>query len=111
MVRNAAPLVKRQLGGADVEMAVDLQRVAVDDFAVEPLRDFQRQIAFSGAGGAGHCNQREFHYVCNDERTGGEESHGMGCSHVCIETPLYNINVIFGLLRPPSGRKKESRNS
>ena len=58
VVRNAAPLFRRQLGGSDIEVPVDLERVAVDHFAVERFGNGQRQSALSGAGGAGHCNQR-----------------------------------------------------
>ena len=36
---NAAALGQRQLGGADIKVAIHLQGVAVDDFAVELFRD------------------------------------------------------------------------
>ena len=58
VVGNAAALRQRQLGGSDIEVPVDLERVAVDHFAVESFRQGQRQAAFSGARGTGHCNQR-----------------------------------------------------
>ncbi len=57
MVRNPMPGRFRQLGRADVEMAIDLQRITVDDFTVEFLRDTDGKLAFAGPGGAYHCNQ------------------------------------------------------
>ena len=65
VVRNAAPLVGRQLGGSDIEVPVDLQRVAVDHFAVERFGNGQRQAALSGSRGAGHCNQRALRRIRN----------------------------------------------
>jgi hypothetical protein len=59
------------------------------------LCDGKRQIAFSGASGAGHCNQGEFRRVCNDERWGGEwirMSHGMGCFEVISESRTRVLN-------------------
>ena len=58
MVRNAPALAFRELGGAYVEVAKDLQGIAIDNFAVEFLCDFESQIALAGAGGANYRNQR-----------------------------------------------------
>src|SRR5919198_6184978 len=41
------------LGGADVEVAVDLLRVGADDLRAQPLRQLQRQSRLAGRGGAG----------------------------------------------------------
>ena len=64
MVGNTAPLGGRQFGGADIEVAIHLQRIAVDDFAVELLGNHKCQIALSRAGRTGDCNQGPVGYVC-----------------------------------------------
>ena len=58
VVWNPAAFFRRQLGGADIEVAEDLQGIAVDDFTVEFFSDCEGQIAFSGAGGTDNRNQR-----------------------------------------------------
>ena len=58
MVRDAAAFRKRQFRGADVEIPVDLEGIAVDDFAPELFRHEKCEVALSGASGTGHCNQR-----------------------------------------------------
>ena len=50
MMRNAAALGSRDLVGADVEAAIDRGRIAVDDLAVEPLGERERQRALAGRG-------------------------------------------------------------
>ena len=90
VVGNAAPLLRRQLGGSDIEVAVDLERIAVDHFAVERFGNGQRQVAFSGAGGTGHCNQRALRRI----RTNDIGWIG-AFPAVCASTPLYNDKVIF----------------
>jgi len=56
MVRDAAALFDRQLGGADVHAAIELHRVGVDDFrpalTAKSLRDVEGQLRLAGAGGA-----------------------------------------------------------
>jgi hypothetical protein len=41
----------RNLGGAYIEAAVNLQRIAIDDFCSEGARDAKGQVAFAGARG------------------------------------------------------------
>jgi hypothetical protein len=83
MMRNITALGEGQLGSADIEVAIDLQRVAIDDFSVELLGNEERQIALSGPGGTGDCNQgslaRVWLYVVRG---------------ICGQTPLYNKNMI-----------------
>ena len=50
-MRDAAPLVLRQLGGADVHAAVDLHRVGVDDLAAEALGEVEGEVGLAGRGG------------------------------------------------------------
>ena len=56
-MRNAALLRHRQLRRANVEVAINLQRIAIDDFAIELAGQEQSQIALSGAGRTDHRNQ------------------------------------------------------
>jgi hypothetical protein len=58
MMRNSAPLVRAQFGRADIEMAIYLERIAVDDFSLERLGQKQRQIAFPRSGGSHQRNHR-----------------------------------------------------
>ena len=60
MVGNPPTLGGRQLGGSDIEVAVDLQGIAIDDLAAESGGEGQGQIALAGTGRADHCNQRAF---------------------------------------------------
>jgi hypothetical protein len=68
---NTTTFALRCFCSTDVEVAVDLQRIAVDDFAVKLSCNFESQIAFPRAGGSGHCNQREFRRVCLGGRLQG----------------------------------------
>jgi len=43
---------RRDLRGADVEMAIDLRRIADENFAVETLGEFDGERGFAGGGGA-----------------------------------------------------------
>ncbi len=52
MVRRAGPQLRARLGAADVEAAVDLARIAVDDLAADQLGDADRQLGFAAAGRA-----------------------------------------------------------
>src|SRR5437867_3992854 len=58
VVRDAAAIGGRDLVGADVEAAVHRRRIAVDDFAAEPLRDGQGQGALSRRSRAENRNER-----------------------------------------------------
>ena len=57
MMRDAAPLVERELGRADVHSAIELHRVGVDDLRRPPVRregrgEIERELALAGAGRA-----------------------------------------------------------
>ena len=47
MVGNPGSLVHRQLGGADIEPFVELQRVAIYNFAAEFQGQLDRKVTFS----------------------------------------------------------------
>jgi hypothetical protein len=47
-MRNAFALFKRDFGGSDPDLLVDLYGVAVDDLAVELKGDFDSESAFAG---------------------------------------------------------------
>jgi hypothetical protein len=49
---DALPIALGNLGGADVEVAIDLRRIADEDFAVEALGEFDAERGFAGGGGA-----------------------------------------------------------
>ena len=57
MVGYAAAGGGRRFGRADIEAAVQLEGVAIDDFTVEDFGDAQRQVALSRRGRAGDHNQ------------------------------------------------------
>ncbi len=57
-MRNAAALGGRQFGGSDIEMPIDLQRIAIDHFAVESNSYFECESAFSRPGWSRDRNQR-----------------------------------------------------
>ena len=88
VVRNSTPLTKRQFGGPDVKMAIHLQRIAVDDFAMEFFSNLKREVAFSGARRTTHCNQWQSPRVIVYSVSG-----------VCGQTPLYNEKMFFGPTR------------
>ena len=52
MVRNAAPLGHWNLRRADVEVPVDLRRVANENLAAEPFRKMDAELGFAGGGRA-----------------------------------------------------------
>jgi hypothetical protein len=56
-VRNTAPVALRKFGRADVEEAVDLDRVAIDDLAREFRRNTQGEFGLSTPGGSGYGDQ------------------------------------------------------
>ena len=49
---DALPVAARDLRGADVEVAIDLRRIADEDFAVEAAGEFDGERGFAGGGGA-----------------------------------------------------------
>ena len=58
VMRDAAAIGGRDLVGADVEAAVHRRRIAIDDFAAEPLRNRERQRTFSRGGRTQNRNER-----------------------------------------------------
>jgi len=96
VMRNATTGGERQLGGSDVKVAVHLEGVAVDDFAVEPFSEQKCQIALSGSGGTDHCNQGSFRCVCV-----------YGVWGISIQTPLYNEKMVFEPSRDAAWPKRE----
>ena len=48
---NALPFGGRNFGGAYIEAAVNLQRIAIDDFCAQRARDAKGQVAFARARG------------------------------------------------------------
>jgi len=87
-MRNTTALPLRQFGGADVEMAVDLQGVTIDDFAMEILSNLKGQFALSGPGWSSDCNQWHIGRVCV-----------YGAWGICGQTPLYNKKKFFDPMR------------
>ncbi len=65
MVRYGGAGLGGGFGGSYVEVAVDLDGVGPDDFAVEGLGQLKGQAAFAGGGGA-----------CDDEDVGDRGGHG-----------------------------------
>jgi hypothetical protein len=61
VMRDAAPVGGRNLVGADVEAAVDRRGIAVDDLAVEPFGDRQRERALPRRGRAKNRDGDRFH--------------------------------------------------
>ena len=57
VVRYATLLFLAQLGGSDIEVAIDLERVTIDDFALELPCQANPQFAFSGSGRAYNRDQ------------------------------------------------------
>ena len=93
---NSAAFGQRQFGRADIEVAIHLQGVAVDNFAVELFRDQKCEIALSGSGGTGDCNQWSFGCVC-----------GYGVRDFCGQTPLYNEKRFSSLSGDAARPKRE----
>ena len=58
-MRNPRAFADGQFGGADIQAPVELQRVAVHDFAAEFEGQLDRKVTFAGAGGADQTNQRK----------------------------------------------------
>lgn len=56
MMRDAPAVGWREFGRPDVEPAIDLERVAVDDLAIELLGQMEAKLALAGAGGPNYGN-------------------------------------------------------
>jgi hypothetical protein len=57
VLADSAGAFNGNLGGADIESAIKLERIAVDDFALKFRREAQRERAFSRSGGTENCKQ------------------------------------------------------
>ena len=58
MVGNETPLAGRRFRAADVEPAVDLDRIEVDDLATDGPREPDCQVGLPGTGRTGDDDQR-----------------------------------------------------
>ena len=63
MVRNAAARALCRFRAADVEAAIDLDRVVVDDLAADAFGQAKSEIRFSDAGGTGDDGERHYDRV------------------------------------------------
>ena len=58
MVRDAAPLIDRQLRGAYVHPPIELHRIRVDDLPTEVVGQIQCKVRFSCGGGSDDGDDR-----------------------------------------------------
>ena len=63
VVRDAAAGLEGEFGRAEVEMAVDLQGIAIHDFPAEFRGNLQCQVAFTRTGRTEDGNQRKLRRV------------------------------------------------
>ena len=56
VMRDAFAFVERHLGSRDLNLFVDLDRVAIDDFAIELKSDFDSERAFACGGWANNSD-------------------------------------------------------
>jgi len=61
MVRCVSTSGDRRFGGANVEPAIQLQGVAIDDFAAESRGEFERQCGFTGPRWSGDGDESGIH--------------------------------------------------
>ena len=57
MVRDPAPFLGWSFGGSDVEVAVNLERIAIDDLPAVLRTDAESEVAFAGSGRPDDCYQ------------------------------------------------------
>jgi hypothetical protein len=58
MMRDSSLFSHGSFGGANIEIAINLDGVAIDDFSVELTRQVNGQAGFSGSRGAENDNER-----------------------------------------------------
>ena len=63
VVRDPAPLLRRQLGGADVHAAVELHGVGIDDLAVEGRGEGEAEVGLAGRRRADDRDHQRGHAV------------------------------------------------
>lgn len=51
-MRNTFAFVEWYFRSCDLDLAVNLHRIAVDYFAIEPQRNFDPESTFAGCGGS-----------------------------------------------------------
>ena len=93
---NTTALFLRQFGSADIEVAIHLKGVAIDNFSIELFRDPECQIALSRSCGTANCNQWSLRRVWVYEVWGFNG-----------QTPLYNESMVSSLSRDAAGPKRE----
>jgi hypothetical protein len=66
VMRDTALFCGWDFGGRDVQAAIDLHRIAIDDFTIEAFGECEAKIAFAGSGRADYCNQwgKAWHVHC-----------------------------------------------
>ena len=70
MVRHIFAFLCRNLGGRDLNPFVDLNRVAIDDFAIELHGECQPERTFAGRGGTNNGNDG----ICGSEGAHAREN-------------------------------------
>ena len=80
VVRHALPLFGGRLSRRRVETAVDLERIAADDLAVDPARDLDREFRLAGSGRTDDREQRP--------PPGARVGHDRGAAALPIAAPL-----------------------
>src|SRR5262245_35635418 len=58
VMRNSLTFLEGDLGGRDLNSLVDLDGIAIDDFAIESQRDLDTEAALAGRSWANNCNYR-----------------------------------------------------
>src|SRR5262245_3584048 len=58
MMRGSQPFFRRGLGRADVEFAIDGDRIAADDFSSQLFREMQRECGLTAARGPQHHQKK-----------------------------------------------------
>ena len=94
MMGDAPPSGERELRRPNIEMAVHLQRIAIDDFAIEMLCQVKSQIALPGTSWTDYRNQRTFGRVCIEQRVRVRMlAVGRGVGQVLASKPRYTIET------------------
>ncbi len=76
MVWRAETLFPRWFGGAYLELAIDRDRIAVDDFGVKPLGNGKRESRLSATSRAGKDDQQRIGISGRASRCSGHSGQG-----------------------------------
>src|ERR1041384_4744569 len=74
MMRHAAPFCKRHFGRGDLDLAIDLHRIAIDNLARESQRECDAEFALARSGRADDGDDRLLwrwvccHVLCSSKR-------------------------------------------